>query len=110
MGRLDQRTAAGVRVKPRPSAPSNIYEGMVTKNVHEGTYTVNNAGFAESLNPKARASNGGPIYANEPQAAIVQLPPVQGMASWDESGNRVSIVQPTGNQVTQFSVPKPYRG
>lgn len=86
-------------MRPRHPAPTNIYEGLVSKNVTEPTYTVEEAGWTMAYHPEARGRYPNPIAYNRPETPIVYFPPVRAETGWDENGNRVSV----------YAVPKPYK-
>lgn len=86
-------------IRPRQAAPTNIYEGMVTHNITEPNYTVDEAGFTAAYHPLARARAALMDYNNRPDTPIAVPPPQKMERQWNGDGTYSMIM----------TVPKSYR-
>lgn len=88
-------------LRPRQQAPNNIYEGLVTRNVTEPTYSVDQVGYSLAYYAPARMVPSGRagISANMPDTPIATPPPVRAMRQWNADGTWSAVM----------TVPKPYR-
>ena len=88
-------------LRPRTSAPTNIYEGMVTRNVTQPTYGVDLVGYSLAHYAPARMVPAGRagISTAMPETPIATPPPVRGMRQWHDDGTASMVM----------TVPKPFR-
>ncbi len=85
--------------RPRPVAPTNIYEGLVTHNVTEPTYTVDEVGWSLAYHPAARSRSAIMDHDNRPETPIASPPPPRPMRQWNPDGTASAV----------YTVPKSYR-
>lgn len=62
---MDKRQMGGSSTQRTTVAGSNIYEGMVTRNLTEHTYTTTVDGIGVAVHPLARMSAGGDLKRSE---------------------------------------------
>jgi hypothetical protein len=87
-------------IRPRTPAPTNIFEGMVTHNVTEPTYTVDECGWSLAYHPAARSRSALGLTNMKPETPIASPPPPRPMRQWNPDGTASAV----------YTVPKGYRG
>jgi hypothetical protein len=89
----------GKWMRPRPVAPTNIFEGLVTHNITEPTYTVDEVGWSIALHAPARSRSAIPIGMGRPETPIASPPPPRGMRQWNGDGTYSMVMTvPKGNR------------
>ena len=82
-----------LRPKPKQGVSTNIYEGMMTRDVTNPTYTVDEQGWTHALFPAARMRSGyGIVRGDLSTLQGFNAPPPKGMLDRTANGNAGAFI------------------